>query len=74
MQRAGLESLWQNVLRVLADIAPDGQEVANVLLLALQRERNWIQWKKDSCPAFERAVGTESVSVIAGTKRRAPEV
>ena len=41
-------------LEELRQTAPAGRVFADAVVGVLERERNWVRWKNDTCPPFDR--------------------
>jgi hypothetical protein len=47
-------------LEELRQTAPAGRVFADAVVGVLERERNWVRWKNDTCPPFDRDPEPES--------------
>jgi hypothetical protein len=63
-----LGAFKKRAYNLLSQTPPDGMETVSILKQILRREANWIQWKIDSCPAFERPAADVSVFTSAMAK------
>ncbi|CAM6097860.1 unnamed protein product [Calypogeia fissa] len=59
----------EHVKRLLEITPPKGKEFLASIEHILERERNWVWWKRDGCQAFERVVQERKVSQ-EGIKKR----
>lgn len=53
-QRKALQKLKDRVRHQLEKTTPQGVEFTNAVFSILQREKNWIMWKREGCKSFER--------------------
>ncbi|OCH90556.1 hypothetical protein OBBRIDRAFT_887644 [Obba rivulosa] len=56
-------------LEELRQTAPNGRAFADTAAVILEREKNWIRWKNELCPPFDREPWSEEVEVD-GVKRK----
>ncbi|XP_024521962.1 THO complex subunit 1 [Selaginella moellendorffii] len=61
--------LEDRVKRLLESTPPKGKDFLKSIEHLLEREKNWVWWKRDGCPPFEKNV-SERKSSIEGTKKR----
>lgn len=54
-----LNEFQDRIELLLAKTPPNGAQFARIVDHVLDRERNWIQWKVDKCPPFERFADEE---------------
>ncbi|KAJ4911824.1 THO complex subunit 1 [Raphanus sativus] len=66
-----LKSCEDRVKKLLEITPPKGKEFLRAVEHILEREKNWVWWKRDGCPPFEKQP-IEKKSPIAGQKRRRP--
>ena len=66
--------MWQRVVDMLRDIPPAGPAVTAAILASLNRELHWLQWKKDSCPPFEKQPAATAPAAFVSRKRKTIEV
>ena len=64
------QSLWiedtkKKVIKLLGETPPNGPQFCEYILHALKREENWIKWKNEGCPSYEKA----SIVGIEGKKK-----
>ncbi|CAF1881871.1 unnamed protein product [Brassica napus] len=64
-----LKSCEDRVKKLLEITPPKGKEFLRAVEHILEREKNWVWWKRDGCPPFEKQP-IENKSPIAGQKRR----
>ncbi|KAL6976434.1 suppressor of the transcriptional defect of hpr1 by overexpression [Sarracenia purpurea var. burkii] len=62
-------SCEERVKKLLEMTPPKGKEFLNSIEHILERERNWVWWKRDGCPPFEKPP-IEKKSVQEGAKKR----
>lgn len=55
-QSASIKELTEQVYKLLGETPPNGAEFTEYTKQLLQREENWIVWKNDGCPSFEKPV------------------
>ncbi|KAJ0045652.1 hypothetical protein Pint_05615 [Pistacia integerrima] len=66
-----IKSCEQRVKKLLEMTPPKGKDFLQSIEHILEREKNWVWWKRDGCPAFEKQP-TEKKTVQDGLKRRRP--
>ncbi|KAL5721536.1 suppressor of the transcriptional defect of hpr1 by overexpression [Ranunculus cassubicifolius] len=49
-----IKSCEDRVKKLLEMIPPNGKEFLHAIEHILEREKNWVWWKRDSCPPFEK--------------------
>ncbi|KAI8546008.1 hypothetical protein RHMOL_Rhmol07G0082300 [Rhododendron molle] len=64
-----VKSCEDRVKNLLELTPPKGKEFLGSIEHILERERNWVWWKRDGCPAFEKPP-IEKKSVQDGVKKR----
>nr|CAB3502267.1 unnamed protein product [Digitaria exilis] len=64
-------SCEERVKKLLEVIPPKGKEFLKSIEHILEREKNWVWWKRDGCPAFEKPP-LEKKSVQPGGRKRKP--
>ncbi|KAF8052065.1 hypothetical protein N665_1615s0009 [Sinapis alba] len=64
-----LKSCEDRVKKLLEITPPKGKEFLRAVEHILEREKNWVWWKRDGCPPFEKQP-IEKKSPNAGQKRR----
>lgn len=53
----GVQWVSDTIVRALEELrqtAPAGRVFADAVVGVLERERNWVRWKNDTCPPFDR--------------------
>ena len=55
-QAAWIKETSEEVYKLLEETPPNGKEFATYIERVLKREKNWIAWKNDGCPSFEKQV------------------
>ena len=53
-QSTSIKELTEQVYKLLEETPPNGAEFAEYTKQLLRREENWIIWKNDACPSFEK--------------------
>ncbi|XP_072987454.1 THO complex subunit 1 isoform X3 [Typha latifolia] len=66
-----IKSCEEHVKQLLEIIPPKGKEFLKSIEHILEREKNWVWWKRDGCPAFERQA-IEKKSGQDGARKRKP--
>lgn len=66
-----IKSCEDRVKKLLEMIPPKGKEFLQSIEHILEREKNWVWWKRDGCPAFEKQPIEKKVSQD-GMKKRKP--
>lgn len=66
-----IKSCEERVKKLLVMTPPKGNEFLHSIEHILERERNWVWWKRDGCPPFEKQL-IEKKSVQDGAKKRKP--
>uniref|UniRef100_A0A1D1XVT7 THO complex subunit 1 n=1 Tax=Anthurium amnicola TaxID=1678845 RepID=A0A1D1XVT7_9ARAE len=61
----------ERVKKLLEMIPPKGKEFLQSIEHILEREKNWVWWKRDGCPAFEKPV-IERKAGQDGMRKRKP--
>ncbi|XP_057498117.1 THO complex subunit 1 isoform X2 [Actinidia eriantha] len=64
-----IKSCEDRVKKLLEMTPPKGKEFLTSIEHILERERNWVWWKRDGCPPFEKPP-IEKKSVQDGVKKR----
>ena len=54
-QAVWIKETSDTVYKLLEETPPNGVEFAVYIKQALKREENWIAWKNDGCPSYEKA-------------------
>ncbi|TMW66218.1 hypothetical protein Poli38472_003983 [Pythium oligandrum] len=69
--KSKLSELQERVMKLLRETPSDGKGFSELLSIVLERERNWIKWKQEKCPPYERsAASAEGPQEPAPKKRR----
>ncbi|KAL6011113.1 hypothetical protein ACLOJK_001557 [Asimina triloba] len=66
-----IKACEERVKKLLQMIPPKGKEFLHSIEHILEREKNWVWWKRDGCPAFEKQA-TERKTGQDGVKKRKP--
>lgn len=66
-----IKSCEERVKKLLEMTPPKGKEFLHNIEHILEREKNWVWWKRDGCPPFERQP-IEKKAVQDGAKKRRP--
>ncbi|KAL5570587.1 hypothetical protein UlMin_027162 [Ulmus minor] len=66
-----IKSYEEHVKKLLELTPPRGKDFLHKVEHILEREKNWVWWKRDGCPPFEKPVIEKKV-VQDGTKKRRP--
>ncbi|GJN30047.1 hypothetical protein PR202_gb18321 [Eleusine coracana subsp. coracana] len=64
-----IKSCEEHVKKLLEIIPPKGKEFLKSIEHILEREKNWVWWKRDGCPAYEKHP-YENKSGQAGVRKR----
>ncbi|ORY04075.1 hypothetical protein K493DRAFT_311502 [Basidiobolus meristosporus CBS 931.73] len=66
-QETWITQLWQDTVLLLQSTPPNGKRFTERVLCILDHERNWVNWKNESCPPFEKAalLASEASTEIA---------
>ncbi|KAL6562879.1 suppressor of the transcriptional defect of hpr1 by overexpression [Orobanche hederae] len=65
-----IETCEERVKNLLEMTPPRGKEFLHSIEHILERERNWVWWKRDGCPPFEKQPIEKELPQEAGRKRR----
>ncbi|KAM3317024.1 hypothetical protein ACQJBY_034920 [Aegilops geniculata] len=71
LKKEEIKSCEERVKNLLEMIPPKGKEFLQSIEHILEREKNWVWWKRDGCPAFEKQP-FEKKSGQAGARKRKP--
>ncbi|KAI9998869.1 hypothetical protein PInf_003525 [Phytophthora infestans] len=52
--KAKLAELTERVVALLKQTPSDGEGFSEMVTYVLERERNWVKWKQEKCPGYER--------------------
>uniref|UniRef100_A0A2P2M6F4 THO complex subunit 1 n=1 Tax=Rhizophora mucronata TaxID=61149 RepID=A0A2P2M6F4_RHIMU len=66
-----IKSCEEQVKRILERTPPKGRDFLQKIEHVLEREKNWVWWKRDGCPPFEKQP-VEKKIVQDGRKKRKP--
>ncbi|GLT46006.1 hypothetical protein SLA2020_197980 [Shorea laevis] len=66
-----IKSSEDRVKKLLEMTPPNGKEFLRSIEHILEREKNWVWWKRDGCPPFEKQP-IEKKTVQDGVKKRRP--
>lgn len=64
-----IKSYEERVKKLLESTPPKGKEFLSSVEHILEREKNWVWWKRDGCPPFEKQ---PVVKKVDGAKKRRP--
>ncbi|KAF8505115.1 THO complex subunit 1 transcription elongation factor-domain-containing protein [Hysterangium stoloniferum] len=65
-----VEETWIRALEEMRPTSPNGKVVGETLGAVLERERNWIRWKNDLCPPFDKEPLQPSLEEQTRVKRQ----
>ncbi|XP_071697560.1 THO complex subunit 1-like isoform X2 [Rutidosis leptorrhynchoides] len=65
-----IKSCEERVKRLLVMTPPKGEQFLHSIEHILERERNWVWWKRDGCGPFEKQPGEKKTVRDGGKKRR----
>ncbi|KAK6934012.1 THO complex, subunit THOC1 [Dillenia turbinata] len=65
-----IRSCEERVKKLLEMTPPKGKEFLHSIEHILDREKNWIWWKRDGCPPFEKQLTDKKVAQEGAKKRR----
>ncbi|EPS68583.1 hypothetical protein M569_06184, partial [Genlisea aurea] len=68
--REEIKNCEEQVKKLLEMTPPRGKEFLHGIGHVLERERNWVWWKRDSCPPFEKQPLERKVAQDGARKRR----
>ncbi|KAH9686388.1 THO complex subunit 1 [Citrus sinensis] len=66
-----MKSCEERVKKLLEMTPPKGKDFLHSIEHILEREKNWVWWKRDGCPPFEKQ-SMEKKAVQDGPKKRRP--
>ncbi|WOL10731.1 THO complex subunit 1 isoform X1 [Canna indica] len=66
-----IKSCEERVKKLLEVIPPKGKEFLQSIEHILEREKNWVWWKRDGCPAFEKQPVERKIGQDGTKKRKA---
>ncbi|KAK6119192.1 hypothetical protein DH2020_047066 [Rehmannia glutinosa] len=70
LEKEEIKSCEERVKKLLEMTPPRGKEFLHSIEHILERERNWVWWKRDGCPAFEKQPIEKKLAQEGGRKRR----
>uniref|UniRef100_A0A6N2M8V8 Uncharacterized protein n=1 Tax=Salix viminalis TaxID=40686 RepID=A0A6N2M8V8_SALVM len=70
-QKEEIRSHEEHVNKLLEMTPPQGKDFLHMVEHILEREKNWLWWKRDGCPPFEKQP-IENKTVQDGGKKRRP--
>ncbi|CAI0421550.1 unnamed protein product [Linum tenue] len=70
-QKEEIKSSEERVKKLLEMTPPKGKDFLRKIEHILEREKNWVWWKRDGCPPFEKQPA-EKKSAQEGNKKRRP--
>ncbi|URD86869.1 THO complex subunit 1 transcription elongation factor [Musa troglodytarum] len=65
-----IKSCEERVKKLLEVIPPQGKEFLQSIEHILEREKNWVWWKRDGCPAFQKQPTERKIGHDGAKKRR----
>ncbi|KAL0429461.1 UNVERIFIED_CONTAM: THO complex subunit [Sesamum radiatum] len=65
-----IKTCEERVKKLLETTPPRGKEFLHSIEHILDRERNWVWWKRDGCPPFEKQPIEKKLGQDGGRKRR----
>ncbi|KAF5733648.1 Nuclear matrix protein-related isoform 1 [Tripterygium wilfordii] len=71
LKKEEIKSCEERVKKLLEVTPPKGKDFLRSIEHILEREKNWVWWKRDGCPPFEKQP-TEKKAVQEGPKKRRP--
>ncbi|GLE10737.1 hypothetical protein PINS_up022977 [Pythium insidiosum] len=71
--KSKLPELTDRVMKLLRETPSDGKGFSEMLTIVLERERNWIKWKLEKCPPYERLPTTAEEETAAKTAAVQPK-
>lgn len=60
-QALWIEDTKKKVVKLLEETPPNGLQFCEYILHALKREENWIKWKNEGCPSYEKQQGDGAI-------------
>ncbi|KAF8577019.1 hypothetical protein K439DRAFT_1418542 [Ramaria rubella] len=64
------QDTWEKAIDELKATTPNGKAFSDTVAAVLERERNWIKWKNDLCPPFDKGAMQPSLEEQTREKRR----
>ncbi|KAK4483569.1 hypothetical protein RD792_010768, partial [Penstemon davidsonii] len=65
-----IKACEERVKKLLEMIPPKGKDFLHSIEHILERERNWVWWKRDGCPPFEKQPLEKKLAQDGGKRRR----
>ena len=62
-------AMFTRAMEELRQTAPNGRMFAETVQVILEREKNWVRWKNDVCPQFDREPWSEEIEVDGEKKK-----
>ncbi|CDO77293.1 hypothetical protein BN946_scf184753.g43 [Trametes cinnabarina] len=72
LEAADAQWVQETITRAMEELrqtAPNGRMFAETVQVILEREKNWVGWKNDLCPQFDREPWSEEIEVDGEKKR-----
>ncbi|KAL7284940.1 hypothetical protein ACG7TL_000028 [Trametes sanguinea] len=72
LEPADAQWVQETITRAMEELrqtAPNGRMFAETVQVILEREKNWVRWKNDVCPQFDREPWSEEIEVD-GVKKK----
>ncbi|KAI0640295.1 UDP-glucose 4-epimerase [Trametes polyzona] len=72
LEPADAQWVQETITRAVEELrqtSPNGRAFAEAVQVMLEREKNWVKWKNELCPPFDREPWSEEIEVD-GEKRR----
>ncbi|KAI8980599.1 UDP-glucose 4-epimerase [Trametes punicea] len=66
LEPADAQWVQETITRAMEELrqtAPNGRMFAETVQVILEREKNWVRWKNDLCPQFDREPWSEEIEV-----------
>ncbi|XP_057807924.1 THO complex subunit 1-like isoform X2 [Salvia miltiorrhiza] len=70
LKKEEIKTCEERVKKLLEMTPPRGKEFLHSIEHILERERNWVWWKRDGCPPFEKPPVEKKLAQDGGRKRR----
>lgn len=71
--KSKIAELQERVVALLKQTPSDGEGFSEMVSSVLERERNWIKWKVDKCPPYEKFPSAEDGQESAAAPSKAPK-
>ncbi|KAI9067221.1 UDP-glucose 4-epimerase [Trametes sanguinea] len=72
LEPADAQWVQETITRAMEELrqtAPNGRMFAETVQVILEREKNWVWWKNDVCPQFDREPWSEEIEVDGEKKK-----